>query len=180
MSSSLPLDCAKLKRQDKHQSLSTAAIPETPGLLRSKAPRSFVDILRSIGDDASRAVSKLRKASDLEKPRLELWSSHFVTGALVTRAASKVKIFDDRIEYTLNDHPLEGKVLMVMYFKHFVQWKFQGNIFSFRLAKEMKYFPRFYDALNDDHRLKIRLDDPTKVEQVLTPLIAKVAEVGNN
>jgi hypothetical protein len=166
MSSSLPLDCTRKPGLLPPSSPREKQLSQTPLSITNNS--SLSDILRTIGDEAINAVSALAKN---DKPRMTFVSSNFVTGDLVTTTSSVVKIFTDRIEYFLNDHPKEGCVHMIMFFKHFVAYKDGQEYVKFKLAKEMKYFPSFYDPDNSRHWLSISTKGFYKASALITELV---------
>eukprot|EP00927_Polykrikos_kofoidii_P068395 TRINITY_DN63775_c0_g1_i1.p1 TRINITY_DN63775_c0_g1~~TRINITY_DN63775_c0_g1_i1.p1 ORF type:complete len:288 (+),score=37.79 TRINITY_DN63775_c0_g1_i1:229-1092(+) len=115
-----------------------------------------------------------------QKELCSVWAKSFAVGTLNSQGCSKVRCFEDRIEYTVRGNSREDTVFMNMEFVHFIEPALHRptRTLRFRLQKELQHFARHYKSDMQSHALSVTfagVADLETFERLVLPHIERTS-----
>lgn len=90
-------------------------------MLNNKMDKRWLDTTEKEFNEIDRIMRNLNNEPAVKDERMlitEVWAEHLVVGNSECRQASKIKVFGDRLEYTLRDDPIHGNIPVCVSFRN--------------------------------------------------------------
>lgn len=160
------------------------APPATGGPARRPLRPSLTAQLASATAGADEVMAQFGDARKTKGLICTALAERFAVAECVGRqpasGSSPIQFFDDRAMYGF-EHPMQGRVDMVMYYRDMIEpcVTRSQRLFTFRVKKTLRHFVDEYEPYNPSHRLSLcfkTMDGMAKFEQLVLERITRAKE----